>query len=74
MGMFNTIKIKCMKCNEIIEHQSKSGSCNLETFELHEAPLADLASLDNSMICTKCNTEHTIHIDIIASYWIEGEK
>jgi len=40
MGMFDTVRIKCPKCGEHIEEQSKAGDCMLNTYDLENAPPA----------------------------------
>ena len=45
MGMFNVIKWNCPNCQNENQTQTKSGSCNMEEFDLNNAPLRDLAEI-----------------------------
>ena len=38
MGCFDTILVPCPRCGQKYGAQSKSGSCDLNAFELMEAP------------------------------------
>jgi len=38
MGMFDTVLVKCPKCGEEHEFQSKSGDCSLDVYTLENCP------------------------------------
>jgi len=73
MGCFNTIVFKCPNCNSPIEEQSKGGNCSLSVYSALEAPLADIAYLENDKIyCTSCKKQFIIKVkSIIKPYLIE---
>jgi len=57
MGMFDTIRIKCPKCGNYIEEQSKAGDCLLNTYDLEEAPVAliqDVSGIEYECNSCKC--------------------
>jgi hypothetical protein len=38
MGMFDYVWVNCPICGREIEFQSKGGPCNLNNYQLHNAP------------------------------------
>jgi len=63
MGMFDTVIFKCKNedCTGILQAQSKSGKCDLYTFNRKEVPLAVSADLiDSCITCSACNTKYFI--------------
>ena len=38
MGVYDTIRGKCPTCDNILYFQSKSGPCQLEEYDIKEAP------------------------------------
>ena len=57
MGMFNSVIYTCPKCKCKIENQTKSGSCELETYPHYAVPPAELEGLDTIMICDECGAK-----------------
>ncbi len=56
MGMFDTILVPCPKCTALKEAQSKSGSCELNVFQLQECPQDVLEDVNRHapFQCSKC--------------------
>jgi hypothetical protein len=73
MGCYNEIIFKCPNCNSFIEEQSKGGDCSLSTYAASEAPLADIAYLeDNKVFCSSCKKRFIVKIkSIIKPYLVE---
>lgn len=67
MGMFDIVTLKCPECNVINEEQSKSGSCNLITYDIYDAPLALLADLQD---CSPIECENCGHIITIRVQYV----
>lgn len=42
MGMFDTVTVKCPKCGEVNEEQSKMGDCLLRTWPIEDCPDTDV--------------------------------
>lgn len=38
MGVYDSVMVKCPKCNEENEFQSKSGECSLRVYNLEDCP------------------------------------
>ena len=38
MGVYDSVLVKCQKCNEELEFQSKSGECSLRVYDLENCP------------------------------------
>lgn len=57
MGVFDTVKVPCPKCGETYYAQSKSGPCELDTFDLDKAPLDVLYDVNRHapFTCFNCN-------------------
>lgn len=47
MGMFDSVFVKCPKCNKLIEFQSKAGKCNLLRYSHKSVPAEIAADLSN---------------------------
>jgi hypothetical protein len=66
MGVYNTILVECPKCHEILEFQTKSGSCCLKTFSLQDAPDHDMLDV-NRHAPTDCYNDNcnakNIHVN-----------
>lgn len=67
MGMFDTILIRCVECGSVIECQSKSGECCLQTLTLEEA----VETQDESLFdvnrhapheCPECGTKILLNL------------
>lgn len=61
MGVYNTILVECPECGEILEFQTKSGSCALRHYHISKVPEEDIKGiLGDSICCYKCETKVTI--------------
>ena len=54
MGMFNTVQFNCPTCGELLEVQTKSGSCSGAYHWANRVPLADVDGLDKVVYCFGC--------------------
>lgn len=56
MGCFDTVFIKCPKCNTKVSFQSKAGSCSLKKYRAENCP-RDIAEslMGKKENCPKCN-------------------
>ena len=45
MGCFNYVHVDCPSCGEIVEFQSKSGSCELERYHISDLPVIELEGI-----------------------------
>jgi phage FluMu protein Com len=67
MGMYDSVRVPCPDCKEVIEFQSKAGECSLADYELHNAPPAILGDLDGQTCrCSKCGRAVTIRTTVFA--------
>lgn len=63
MGMFDSVYVRCPRCNESIEFQSKAGDCSLAGYSPSAVPMAIALDLDGSSeTCPKCNKLVTLHM------------
>jgi DNA-directed RNA polymerase subunit RPC12/RpoP len=78
MGMFDTILIRCVECGSVIECQSKSGECCLQTLTLEEA----VETQDESLFdvnrhapheCPECGTKNIVKLKTTATVEKYGE-
>lgn len=62
MGCFDTVIVPCPECGNDVECQSKGGSCSLQVFSLHDAPLDVMSDVNRHAphLCTKCG--HTFSV------------
>ena len=72
MGCFNTVTMVCPNCKNLIEIQSKRGSCMLETFDVVDAPMAELAEIiemsdSNELECEKCSYPVSVRVQKIVT-------
>lgn len=61
--MFDSIIFTCKKegCGGVIEDQSKSGPCNLETYNKNEVPVEVAAGVLGGMVCCPvCKTKYFV--------------
>lgn len=59
MGMFDTVNVRCRKCGETIEFQSKSGKCNLNVYEETSVPVSVAVGIEGDVEwCSNCKTKH----------------
>ena len=60
--MFDSIIVKCPKCNNELEFQSKSGPCMLASFDEKKIPLIiAIGCNEDIVLCRKCKK----HIQIL---------
>lgn len=63
MGMFDSVYVRCPRCNEPVEFQSKAGDCRLAGYSPNAVPMAVALDLDGATTtCGKCNYEVEIHM------------
>ena len=69
MGMFDTVMVPCPTCGTRAEFQSKGGDCNLEVYELHEAPSDVLSNVNqhSPYTCEKCGSVFAVKIQVAAT-------
>ena len=61
MGMFDYVIVRCPKCANKIEFQSKGGECRLTTYTLANAPLNVVVDLeDRSERCDECGEDVSV--------------
>ena len=67
MGMYDTVLIKCPKCDGDIEFQSKAGKCLLSTYTLRDAPeeLIDDIIDEGSVWCCNCEVDLKVFEKIV---------
>ena len=59
MGMYDEVKFKCPSCSKVLEFQTKSGHCNLDTFPSYRVPVEVAAGLiGESISCFKCGKDY----------------
>lgn len=63
MGMFDSVWVKCPKCNEENEFQSKSGECDLSNYTLENCP-DDVLSNVNRHSPVECDCGCKYEVDI----------
>ena len=58
MGTYDTVFLPCPKCGTKYDAQSKSGKCELETYELGQAPQVVMDGIHRHapFSCLKCGT------------------
>lgn len=54
MGMFDSVWVRCPKCTEPLEFQSKGGECLLINYTVDDAPNDVLRGLVGDKIRCKC--------------------
>jgi hypothetical protein len=69
MGMFDTVRMFCPVCNEMVEDQSKAGECHLNTYTLQEAPISILGDIENKDYICPNNHTFTVKISSIAQVY-----
>jgi hypothetical protein len=64
MGMFDTVMVRCPRCGEKSEFQSKSGKCLLNVYELDDCPKDVLADVNRHApnICEYCETVFAVDL------------
>lgn len=60
MGMFNEVYYTCPECGSGIIDQTKSGSCELKTFNQDAVPLDEVAGLDEDITCDNCGSNFDV--------------
>lgn len=65
MGMYDTVRANCPKCNNVVDFQSKSGDCRLELFEPHDVPLAVALDVHEQVEeCSGCGYAVTLRMAV----------
>jgi len=64
MGVYDSIIFYCPECGECLEAQSKSGSCNMQTYNISKVPV-NVAEDANRHAPFECSC---------GKKWILGEK
>jgi hypothetical protein len=55
MGMYNVIHVPCPRCENDVEFQSKSGSCELKHFSITNCPDEEIAGIAGDIeTCDSC--------------------
>ena len=55
MGCFNYVHVDCPPCGETVEFQSKSGSCEMNTYHISNLPANDIDGILGDMEeCPHC--------------------
>ncbi len=73
MGMFDRVWVKCPRCDNLIEFQSKAGSCSLQDYALCDAPPAILADLNGEeWACSECGAVVQFKAQVIVEVRIAG--
>jgi len=63
MGMFDSVWVKCPKCNEENEFQSKSGDCLLSDYSLENCPNDVLQDVNrHSPYECECGCKYSVDI------------
>ncbi len=62
--MFNSIYVKCPKCEERVEFQTKSGSTMLDSWNLEDAPNREVEGIIGDMNMCKCGHRVLVEHDI----------
>jgi len=67
MGMFDTVIVKCPKCNEINYVQTKTGECMLSNYqwETLENPIIANGVTGEIVNCTKCDCYFELLADVV---------
>jgi hypothetical protein len=64
MGMFDSVRTSCPKCNSPLEYQSKAGECLLNDYHLDNVPLNIAVSIDGDIeYCVECDSSWKAVID-----------
>ena len=65
MGMYDSVWVKCPKCDTENEFQSKSGDCSLEHYTLENCPEDVLANVNRHSPCNcECGAIYSVDISI----------
>lgn len=69
MGCFDTIRVPCPSCGKRHDCQSKSGPCNLRTYNLENAPQDVLFDVNRHgpYTCEGCGRVFTVRLQTIAT-------
>lgn len=60
MGMYNIITVNCPECGNQVEFQSKSGSCDMSSFNISKVPEEDLVGIIGDVV--ECDCGHLIEV------------
>jgi transcription elongation factor Elf1 len=64
MGCFDTVLVPCPRCGTREEAQTKSGPCNLATYNLDKAPTEVLANINRHgpFTCVNCGAVFKVNL------------
>ena len=67
MGAYNTILVPCPKCGDEVEFQTKSGSCDYQSYKLNLAPIEDVTGIKGEIEeCPNCRSRVTVDIQVFS--------
>lgn len=67
MGMFDTVMVPCPTCGKRVEFQSKGGECNLNYYDLDQAPANVLSDINrHSPYTCECGAMFAVRVYTIA--------
>ena len=65
MGMFDSLYIKCPKCGNRLEFQSKSGICSMDTYGKNNLPPEVAVGMNNVIVkCRSCKIKFQLQCKI----------
>jgi hypothetical protein len=69
MGCYETVYVPCPSCGEPYPAQSKSGPCQMDTYDLHEAPPEVLQDVNRHapFECEKCGEVFAVQLEVRAA-------
>ena len=68
MGMFYTVMVPCPSCGKRTEFQSKGGDCDLNEYELEDAPADVLSDINrHSPYTCSCGTVFAVNVHTVAA-------
>lgn len=62
MGMYDTVNVPCPKCGKYHGFKSKSGSCELNEYNMEDVPPDVLEGVNRyaPVTCTQCGTKYHV--------------
>lgn len=70
MGLYDSVNVNCWQCGEVIELQSKSGNCIMNTYTLNDVPPDVIGGLAGEEgVCPKCGSGYKIVVRVSA--WMQ---
>ena len=75
MGCYDTIFVPCPTCGQKYPAQSKSGPCDLDDFELVDAPFDVLENVNrHAPFCCSCGTKFAVELEIVPKVVVVPES